>query len=54
MAGKLSEMQRERLFGAMQIFLAEKRFEGCGGQEITEEIKVTVAAQACMLSGRLA
>lgn len=31
------------------IFIAEKRFEGCGGLEITDEIKVIIAAQACML-----
>jgi Mlc titration factor MtfA (ptsG expression regulator) len=47
--GRLSDGQRRRLFAKMQVFLAEKRFEGCGGQEITEEIRVTVAAQACML-----
>ncbi len=37
------------LEGLMQIFLAEKRFEGCGGMEITDEVRVTVAAQACLL-----
>ncbi len=31
------------------IFIAEKRFEGCGGLRITDEIKVIIAAQACML-----
>ncbi len=31
------------------IFIAEKRFEGCGKLIITDEIKVTIAAQACML-----
>ena len=33
----------------MQVFLDEKRFEGCGGLEITDEIRVTIAAQACVL-----
>ncbi len=42
------EMQRE-LRGLINIFLHEKRFEGCGGLEITDEIRVTVAAQACIL-----
>jgi Mlc titration factor MtfA (ptsG expression regulator) len=46
---RLSDAQLEQLFGRMQVFLAEKKFEGCGGQEITEEIRVTIAAQACML-----
>lgn len=31
------------------MFLAEKKFEGCGGLEITDEIRVTIAAQACLL-----
>jgi hypothetical protein len=31
------------------IFIAEKRFEGCGGLKITDEIKAIIAAQACML-----
>lgn len=47
--GRLSPEHRSQLFGHMQIFLAEKNFEGCGGLELTDEIKVTVAAQACML-----
>ena len=33
----------------MQIFLAEKHFEGAGGLDVTDEIRVTVAAQACLL-----
>ncbi|MDF7809477.1 zinc-dependent peptidase [Pontiellaceae bacterium B12219] len=49
MIGKLTKEQWKQLSGYMQIFLAEKRFEGCGGLEITEEIKITVAAEACML-----
>jgi Mlc titration factor MtfA (ptsG expression regulator) len=31
------------------IFIGEKRFEGCRGLKITDEIKVTIAAQACVL-----
>lgn len=49
MATRFTGQQRTRLFSAMQLFLAEKQFEGCGGLEVTEEIKVTIAAQACML-----
>jgi Mlc titration factor MtfA (ptsG expression regulator) len=40
---------RHELGELVQIFLAEKRFEGCGGLELTEEIRVTIAAQACVL-----
>lgn len=40
---------RAQLHGCMRVFLDEKRFEGCGGQEITAEVRVTIAAQACLL-----
>ena len=33
----------------IQIFLSEKQFEACRGFEINEEIRVLVAAQACLL-----
>lgn len=33
----------------IQVFLAEKAFIGCDGLEITDEIRVTIAAQACLL-----
>jgi Mlc titration factor MtfA (ptsG expression regulator) len=31
------------------VFLDEKNFEGAGGLEMTDEIRVTIAAQACVL-----
>src|SRR5438046_9470995 len=37
------------LLGHVQVFLREKHFEGCGGLELTDEIRVTIAAQACLL-----
>jgi Mlc titration factor MtfA (ptsG expression regulator) len=46
---RLSEADRKELQGHIQVFLAEKTFEGCGGLELTEEIKVAIAAQACLL-----
>lgn len=33
----------------IQIFISEKKFIGCNGIHITDEIKVTIAAQACLL-----
>lgn len=33
----------------MQVFIAEKSFLGCGGLHITEEMRVVIAAQACLL-----
>ncbi|WP_437685723.1 zinc-dependent peptidase [Sorangium sp. So ce176] len=47
--GRLPAEDQEELLGHVQVFLAEKPFEGCGGLEITDEIRVTVAAQACLL-----
>jgi MtfA peptidase len=47
--GSLPEQDRVELKGAIQVFLAEKSFEGCGGFVITDEVRLTVAAQACLL-----
>jgi Mlc titration factor MtfA (ptsG expression regulator) len=33
----------------IQAFLAEKQFIGCQGQTVDDEVRVTIAAQACML-----
>jgi len=33
----------------IQIFIAEKAFIGCAGLEVTEEMRVVIAAQACLL-----
>jgi len=40
---------RRELLKDILIFLAEKNFEGCGGLSLTDEIRVTIAAQACLL-----
>ena len=45
----LPEADQRELQGHIQVFLAEKHFEGCGGLQMTDEIKVTIAAQACLL-----
>ena len=41
--------ERKRLEDVIKVFIAEKHFEGCAGLTITDEIKVTIAAQACLL-----
>ena len=46
---RLSPKERKRLQGAIQVFLAEKQFIGCRGLQATEEMKVTIAAVACLL-----
>jgi Mlc titration factor MtfA (ptsG expression regulator) len=42
-----SDLQR-RLKRHVQVFIAEKPFVGCQGQPITDELRVTIAAQACL------
>src|ERR1019366_2600267 len=46
---RLSKEDQAELLGHIQVFLAEKHFEGCGGLELTDEMRVTIAAQACLL-----
>ena len=46
---RLSPADQRELQGHIQVFLAEKNFEGCGGLTISEEIRVCIAAQACLL-----
>ncbi|HUG89526.1 MAG TPA: M90 family metallopeptidase [Planctomycetaceae bacterium] len=47
--GWLSDEERERLRRRSQVFMAEKYWEGCGGLVVSDEMKVTIAAQACLL-----
>ncbi|MGJ3252236.1 MAG: zinc-dependent peptidase [Elainellaceae cyanobacterium] len=46
---RLSSDERRRLRGHIQILLAEKQFIGCAGVQITDEIRVTIAAIASLL-----
>lgn len=46
---KLSDHYREILKKRMLVFLDEKLFEGCGGLQMTERIKVIISAYACVL-----
>lgn len=45
----LSESDRRELRSYIRWFVGSKQFEGCAGLVITDEIRVTVAAQACLL-----
>ena len=45
----LTDEERAHLRSLIQIFIAEKNWEGLGGLELTDEITVTVSAQACLL-----
>ena len=46
----LDQNKREALKNQVKVFVAEKEFEGASGLEITDEIRVTIAAQACLLT----
>ncbi|TPV96885.1 MAG: zinc-dependent peptidase [Myxococcales bacterium FL481] len=45
----LSSPERQHLRELVQVFVAEKRWEGAGGLTLTDEVRVTIAAQACLL-----
>jgi MtfA peptidase len=45
----LADTEQAKLRDDLRVFIAERQWEGCGGLEMTEEIQVTVAAQACLL-----
>lgn len=49
MLDRLHLTERDRLLRYMQSFIHGKYFEGCDGLEITDEMKVAVASQACLL-----
>jgi len=46
---KIPTAEQEQLKFLIKAFLADKKFYGCAGQEIDDDIRVTVAAQACLL-----
>lgn len=46
---RLNEAERGRLADHVKVFIAEKDFEGCAGLEVTDEMRVLIAAQASLL-----
>ena len=45
----LDAAEQTHLRTLIQVFCAEKNWEGCGGLELTDEIRITISAQACLL-----
>jgi MtfA peptidase len=45
----LPAAQQRRLIDAARIIVAERHFEGCRGLEMTDEVRVTIAAQAALM-----
>jgi hypothetical protein len=46
---RLTAAEQGRVRDYVQIFAAEKHWEGCGGQQITDEVRVTVAGLVAIL-----
>jgi Mlc titration factor MtfA (ptsG expression regulator) len=40
---------QQRLLGMVQVFVAEKPIIGCQGLHVTDEMRVLIAAQACLM-----
>ncbi len=49
MYNRMPPSLREELGSHINVFVGEKGFHGCGGLEMSDEIRVTIAAQACIL-----
>lgn len=49
LAQRLPAPLQHRLRQAMLVFIADKPFIGCAGLAIDDEVRVTIAAQACLL-----
>lgn len=47
---RLGAAERARLEDDTRVFVAEKRFEAGRGFAITDEVRVTIAAQACLIT----
>ena len=52
-AEQLEPAERERFLTHLKVFALEKHFEGAGGLEVTEEMKVVVAGSAARLARNL-
>ncbi len=49
----LDDTEQQTLRDLTQVFIAEKNWEGCGGLELVDEMRVTIAGTGCqMLLGR--
>jgi MtfA peptidase len=46
----LNWTDQARLRDDLRVFVAEKNWEGCAGLTVTDEMKVTIAAQACLMA----
>lgn len=47
--GTLSASERDKLCRCVHVFIDEKNWEGCAGLNVTDEMRVAIAGQACLL-----
>lgn len=52
LTARLPAALRARHEGVVQVLLAEKRFEGAGGLDVTEDMRLAIAGQAALLQLR--
>ena len=46
---RLQPTEQTQLRDLVRLFLDEKTFHGCGGLQINDEMRVVIAAEACLL-----
>lgn len=46
---KLQPAEQRQLLDLVRLFIADKQYFGCDGLQITDEIRITIAAEACLL-----
>jgi Mlc titration factor MtfA (ptsG expression regulator) len=46
---RMRDDEQKQLLDLIRLFLSEKQFHGCNGQAIDDTVRVTIAAQACLL-----
>ncbi len=46
---RLPQQLRQGLDGKINLFLGQVDFRGCNGLKVTEEMRLTIAAQACLM-----
>lgn len=46
---ELGPSEQQQVLDLIRLFIARKQFHGCGGLQINDDIRVTIAAEACLL-----
>jgi len=46
---KITQAEQKQLQDLIKLFVAQKNYYGCGGLVINDDIRITIAAEACLL-----